>query len=256
MLRQEELAFVKALSTFQVSPAILKELRMALSRRKKRPAVPAGSRSTARWRGAGAPQRSTGQIAGKRKANELASLGDSSESATRRPAPSEGSAPLPASAPAVTGEQAASCSRQLGPPEGAATYAAVLAGPVAPFLPSGSLKPTAMDSDLSESAVSTETVNRRMSSDMSGPLSDMPDGTTNHAQVANTCLPAGQRPNKTPIFISGVRDTRAFLAWLRAACPGGLAAQLKAEKLMVVPSTADGFRAVVSALRSLDGGRV
>ena len=136
------------------------------------------------------------------------------------------------------------------------TYAAVLDGPVAPFLPSGSLKPTAMDSDLSESAVSTETVNRRMSSDMSGPLSDMPDGTTNHAQVANTCLPAGQRPNKTPIFISGVRDTRAFLAWLRAACPGGLAAQLKAEKLMVVPSTADGFRAVVSALRSLDGGRV
>ena len=111
-----------------------------------------------------------------------------------------------------------------------------------------------MDSDLSESAVSTETVNRRMSSDMSGPLSDIPDGTTNHAQVSNTCLPAGQRPNNTPIFISGVRDTRNFLVWLRASCPGGLAAQLKAEKLMVVPSTADGFRAVVSALRSLDWG--
>ena len=30
-------------------------------------------------------------------------------------------------------------------------------------------------------------------------------------------------------------------------------AQLKSEKLMVVPSTADGFRAMVSALRSLDG---
>ena len=93
-----------------------------------------------------------------------------------------------------------------------------------------------------------------MSSDMSGLLSDMPDGPTINAQVANTCLPAGERPNKTPIFISGVRDTRAFLAWLRATCPGGLAAQLKAEKLMVVPSTANGFRAVVSALRSLDGG--
>jgi hypothetical protein len=49
---------------------------------------------------------------------------------------------------------------------------------------------------------------------MSGPLNDEPDGTTLNAQVANTCLPAGQRPNKTPIFISGVRDTRAFLAWL------------------------------------------
>ena len=30
-------------------------------------------------------------------------------------------------------------------------------------------------------------------------------------------------------------------------------AQLKADRLMVVPSTADGFRAAVSALRSLDG---
>jgi len=92
-----------------------------------------------------------------------------------------------------------------------------------------------------------------MSNEMSGPLSGMPDGTTINAQVANACLPAGQRPNKTPIFISGVIDTRTFLAWLRASCPGGLMAQLKNETLMVVPSTADGFRAVVSALRSLDG---
>ena len=30
-------------------------------------------------------------------------------------------------------------------------------------------------------------------------------------------------------------------------------AQLKGDKLMVVPSTADGFRAAISALRSLDG---
>jgi hypothetical protein len=30
-------------------------------------------------------------------------------------------------------------------------------------------------------------------------------------------------------------------------------AQIKGEKLMVVPSTAEGFRAAVSALRSLDG---
>jgi hypothetical protein len=120
MLRQEELAFIKALSTFQVSPAVLKELRMVLSRKKKRPA---GSRSTAPRGLAGAPppQRPSGQLAGKRKANELASSGDSSDPGSRRPAPSEGSAPLPASAPIVTGEQAASCSRQLGPPEGGAT---------------------------------------------------------------------------------------------------------------------------------------
>jgi len=55
------------------------------------------------------------------------------------------------------------------------------------------------------------------------------------------------------IFISGVRDTRAFLAWLRASCPGGLTAQFKSENLMVVPSIAFGYRAAVSALRSLDG---
>jgi hypothetical protein len=136
------------------------------------------------------------------------------------------------------------------------TYAAVLAWPVAPFQTSGSPKPTTMGSDQSEPSLSSETDNRRMSSDMYVPLSDKPDGTTQQAQVATTCLPVGQLPNKTPIFITGVSDAPTFLAWLRAACPGGLTAQLKGEKLMVVPSTVDGFRAVVSATRSLDGGRV
>ena len=92
------------------------------------------------------------------------------------------------------------------------TYASVLAGPVAPLQPSGPLKPTTMDSGPFESAVSSETFNRRMSSDMSGPLNDKPDGTTASAQVTKTCLKAGDGPNQTPIFISGVRDTRAFLA--------------------------------------------
>ena len=144
---------------------------MALSRRKKRPLVPAGSRS-------------------KSKANELASSGDSSEPANRRPAPIAGSAPLSASS-AVTGEQAATCSRQLGPPEGGVTYTAALGWPSPLFQPGGLLKPTAMDSDPSEPAVSSETVNRRMYSDMSGPLSDTPVGTTTNAQVTNACLPAG-----------------------------------------------------------------
>jgi hypothetical protein len=71
MLRQYEIAFIKALSTFQVSPAVLKELRMALSRRKK-PQVPAGIRSTMPEGGARVPQRSSSQLAGIRKANELA----------------------------------------------------------------------------------------------------------------------------------------------------------------------------------------
>ena len=71
------------------------------------------------------------------------------------------------------------------------TYAAALAVPVAPFEPSGLLKLTALDTDPSEPAVSSETVNRRISTDMSGPLSDTPDGTTTHAQVNNAYLRAG-----------------------------------------------------------------
>jgi len=51
MLRQDELAFKKAISTLQVSPAVLEELRLAMARRKKKPAVPAGRRSTTFGRG-------------------------------------------------------------------------------------------------------------------------------------------------------------------------------------------------------------
>jgi hypothetical protein len=40
-------------------------------------------------------------------------------------------------------------------------------------------------SDLSEPTVSSKTDNRRMSSDMSGPLSDKPDGTTPNAASAS-----------------------------------------------------------------------
>ena len=131
-----------------------------------------------------------------------------------------------------------------------------MAGSVASYQPSGPRKPTAVDSEPSEPAVSTETVNRRMSSDMFGLLSDKSDGTTTSAKVNNNCLPAGELPNKTPIFISGLCVTRAFLAWLLASYLGGLTAQLKAEKLMVDPSTSNSFRAVVSVPRSLHGWRL
>ena len=162
------------------------------------------------------------------------------EPANRRPASLAGSVPLPANS-TVTDEQAAAGSRQPGPCGEGATYAAVLAGSVAQSQPSGPIKPTAMDSDPSEPGVLMETTNTRMSSDKSGRLGVMPNGTTSNAQVANACLPAGERPNKTSIFTSGVSDTRSFLAWLRASCPGGLMAQLRGEKLMVVPSAVDGF---------------
>jgi len=130
MLRQEELAFVKAISTMQLSPAILKELRMASYRRKKKPVVPAEIRSTTSAGGARAPQRLPSLLASKRKANELASSGDSSEPAIRHSAPDAGSAPLPANSSEVTGEHAASCSQHLVSPEGGEKYASVLAGPM------------------------------------------------------------------------------------------------------------------------------
>ena len=137
------------------------------------------------------------------------------EPANRRPAPDAGSAALPAFS-SVTGEQDTVGSRQIRSSEGGAKYAALLVGPVAPCQASRPLKPTAMDSDPLETGVSSEKTNRRMSSDMSGALSDNPDGTTQHAQVTNTCLPAGELPNKTLIFITGVKGMlRApLLSWL------------------------------------------
>lgn len=88
MLRQEELTFINALSNFQVSPADLKELRMALFRRKKKPLF------ACRWDQG--PPTFIELALGKRKSNELASSGESSEPAKRRPAPAAVSAPLPA----------------------------------------------------------------------------------------------------------------------------------------------------------------
>jgi len=180
MLRQDELAFIKAISTLQMLPALLKELKLAMALRKKKPVVPAGKRSTTSSSGA----RDSQKLVGKHKANEVACSGESMEPANRRPAPGAGSVPLPANL-SVTGEQAAVGSRQPGPSGGGATYTAVLAGPIAPSKTSGTLKPTTMDSDPSESGVSP------------GPLRSMPDGTISKAQV---CLPARERPNKTSHF--------------------------------------------------------
>jgi hypothetical protein len=101
MLRQDELAFMKAISNLQVSSALRKELRLAMVCRKKKPAVPSGRRSTT----SGSGTRASQQLAGKRKSNELASSGDSMEPANRRQAPGAGTVPLPGTS-TITGEQA------------------------------------------------------------------------------------------------------------------------------------------------------
>jgi hypothetical protein len=84
--------------------------------------------------------------------------------------------------------------------------------------------------------------------DMSRPLCGISDGTTLNAQVAiNSIALISERPSKKPIFVSGVTGTRDFLPWLKALCPSSLSYQIKGEKLMTVPRTADGFRSTVSA---------
>jgi hypothetical protein len=54
-----------------------------------------------------------------------------------------------------------------------------------------------------------------MCSVISEHLSGKPAGTILNAQMANTCVPEDERPNKMPIFISGFSDTLAFLGLLR-----------------------------------------
>jgi len=145
MLRQDELAFVKALSTLH--------RRLVTSQKKKKiPTVSAGRRSTP----SGSVSRASQRITGKRKATELASSVDSSEPANRCPASGAGSKPLPATSSA-TGEKDTSRRQQSSPHGIGATYAVVLAANAAPSLPRGTLKPIAMDS--SESGVSTEKLN-------------------------------------------------------------------------------------------------
>jgi len=133
----------------------------------------------------------------------------------------------------------------------------MVAGHAVSHQPSVPHKPLAKGSDHSEPADSSEAATRHMSlRDMPGPLCGMPDGTTSNAQVAtNSFAPAGKRQNKTPIFVSEVKDMRGFLTWIRASFQSGLSTQNKWDRLMLFPRTDDGFRATVSTLRSLDGSK-
>jgi hypothetical protein len=54
------------------------------------------------------------------------------------------------------------------------------------------------------------------------------------------------------VYVSGVKNVRRFLKWIRAKSGRKLVAQMKGEILMLVPETADGFRPSIGTLRSLD----
>jgi hypothetical protein len=132
---------------------------------------------------------------------------------------------------AAADELTAGTSRQPRPMEGGPAYAAVVARRAVPCQESGPLKPTANGLGTPERAVSYEADFRCTSlGDVSGPLSFTPAGTTPDTPMeTTTVVPAGER-RKTPIYVSGVTETRGFLAWLRESCPSGHSAQMKGER--------------------------
>jgi hypothetical protein len=126
----------------------------------------------------------------------------------------------------------------------------------APTKSSGTLKPT--DKGTSSTpvpAASKEAASRRTSpeapGDVSGPLSVAPIGTTSTTAQVDKVVPPGERRNKTPVYVSGVKN--AQIPGLDSREVGKQTrGPYERRDLMLVPETADGFRATVGALRSLD----
>ena len=182
MLKQEELALLRAISSVQGNPALLRELRKALAAKKTAKAAACSKAKTscvalfkrhatitrARSKPPSCPRKASQPTTGKRKA-ESSSSGGLTTRAAKRPAPDP---------PGTSGEPTPQCSRQQAAMEGKPAFAAVVVGRTNPQQPSGQPKPIATGSDSSEPATSHEAANRRMSVDMSGPLSRMPAGTT------------------------------------------------------------------------------
>ena len=213
----------------------------------------AGSRSTAPGGGSKSSQSPSSRLESKRKAKELATSGVSMQPAIRRQASDAGSATLSRTSP-VTGEQYAVSSRQLGSP--------LLSGCIGGTCRSESAKTVAEAQSRRfrnfEPAIETEIAKSRKSKQHVCAYDRHAIWPILNAQVANTCVPTGERLNKRPILISGVSDTHAFLAWLRQSCLIGSTAQLKGKILTVVPSNAEGFQIAITSLRSLarkDGDR-
>jgi len=139
------------------------------------------------------------------------------EPANRRPALGTGSVPL-STISTITGEQAAAGSRQPAPSGGGATYPAELAGPVAPFQPGACLA----------------TCWGLWAAGQMAPL-QTPKWPTPALQQKSALT---RRPFLFQVLVTPV-----------PSCSSDLITQLKGEKLMVVPSTADGLRTAAIALR-------
>jgi hypothetical protein len=164
MLKQEEVAFFKALTNVKLSPVFLRELKKAIAAGKKQRAL-AASQATS----AAALQRPDGEdrafrdSLSKRKAEVLNSSDCPSEPASRRPAPGHLFVDGPESQ-GTTGELAALGSRQLDSTEGGLVHAEMAAGAASLQQPSGPHKSTAKGAEHSAPAASSEADTRRMPS--------------------------------------------------------------------------------------------
>jgi hypothetical protein len=129
--------------------------------------------------------------------------------------------------------------------------------PAASKKSSGSPKPTANGTAILPVPVASMEATLRSTSpgapgEVSGPMSGTPAGTTTPSTQVDKAAPPGERRNKTPVYVSGVRGKK--IPRLASREVGKLADQMKGEYLMLVPETADGFRTTISALRSLGEG--
>jgi len=187
-------------------------------RKKKKPVLPAGKRSCTSGRGTRISQ----QLLGKRKTNELGRLYGARQQATSNWRWVRTSAHELSSHGRTRcyGQPSIRIIRGRGNVQGSIGRARC---PV-------SAKWVAQAHSRGFESIRTRClIGDSQSSYIFGPLSRIPDGSTANAQVTNACLPPGECPNKTPFFISGVKETHSFLAWLRTSCPCGLMAQLKAR---------------------------
>jgi len=231
MLGQEELAFIKAINSIELSPVFLRELRNAVVASKKKALVATNdtaTRALALGRSSGVHGEARTSCdslqlnVSKRKAEKLSNSDRPTEPGSCHPAPGHVFCDGP-KAQGTMGELTAQSSRQLGLMEGGLSYAMVVAGVASLQQPSRPHKSKAKGSIPTEPTTSSEAAAKRMSlGDMSGPLCDMPDGYTISTQVAsNNAAPTAEQQHKTPIYISGVMDTCGFLTCLHALYHGG-----------------------------------
>ena len=57
------------------------------------------------------------------------------------------------------------------------------------------------------------------------------------------------------VFVSGVKNTRTFLKWLKEETGGDSSARIQGNKLVLVPNTADCIQTMVRVLRSIKASK-